>query len=182
MRHAQALSHLAAICMTLATGRRISGITDMRVEAIDLDRNEVRIDWEKGHMGRLLPVAAWAMEVIGWYLREARPLMARGHDSPWLFLDRTGAGPVQAHRLGMVLRELVQDTCRENPDLTELPGKRISWHSLRVSFATLLFQNGCDIRSVNELLLHKSLATTSRYCIVPVEDLRQVFQKAHPRA
>jgi site-specific recombinase XerD len=63
----------------------------------------------------------------------------------------------------------------------ELPGKRITWHSLRVSFATLLFANGCDIRSVNELLLHRLLSTTAQYTPIPVDDLRQVCRMAHPR-
>jgi integrase/recombinase XerD len=70
----------------------------------------------------------------------------------------------------------------ENPDLQELPGKHITWQSLRVSFATLLFANGCAIRSVNELMLHRSLSSTARYTPIPVEDLRQVCRTAHPRA
>lgn len=71
-------------------------------------------------------------------------------------------GSISRAALRWTLRELLQQTISENPDLDELPAKRITWHSLRVSFATLLFSNGCDIRNVNELLLHRCLSTTAR--------------------
>jgi site-specific recombinase XerD len=155
-KHAKALGFLAAICLTLATGRRISGIAGMRVDQIDPDHNEVRIEREKGHMGRVLPVAGWAMEVVRWYIA-ARPVLIQNTISPWLFPNGTGIEPVHQNVLAAGLKALVKATIRENPDLVDLKGKHISWHSLRVSFATLLFQNGADIRSVNELLLHRSL-------------------------
>jgi site-specific recombinase XerD len=112
---------------------------------------------------------------------ESRPTLTRGRDTPWIFLDLKGTAPMPYRALRGVLDELMVRVVAENPDLDELPGKRISWHSLRVSFATMLFGNGCDIRSVNELLLHRSLTTTAKYTPVPVDDLRQVFRAAHPR-
>ena len=81
-----------------------------------------------------------------------------------------------------VIATVTARTVADNPDLQELPGKNITWQSLRVSFATLLFANGCAIRSVNELMLHRSLSSTARYTPIPVEDLRQVCRTAHPRA
>ena len=176
------LRTLAAVCLTLATGRRVSGVCGLTVAQVDLDRNELRVEREKGQIGRVLPVAAWAMEVVRWYLTEARSVLVRGHDVPWLFVDLAGSAPAHRAAFNTVLHRLVQATIAANPDLTDLPAKQISWHSLRVSFATLLFQNGCDIRSVNELLLHSCLSTTAKYTPVPVEDLRQVFRTAHPRA
>jgi len=181
-RHAKALAFLAAICLTLATGRRISGIADMPVAAIDPDHLEVRVEREKGHIGRMLPVAAWAMEVVRWYLRDARPLLVRGQDAPWLFVDGSGSNSISVQVLATGLKALVAETIAANPDLEELRDKSITWHSLRVSFATLLFQNGIDIRSLNELLLHKSLSTTAKYTPIPVEDMRSIFRTAHPRA
>lgn len=181
VRHAEALRNLAALCMTLATGRRISGIMAMRTANLDTARREVRVEQEKGRTGRVLPVAGWAVAVVEQYLREARPLLARGQDTPWLFLNQPGTGPVGRDCLALFLDGVIARTIRENPDLTDLPRKRITWHSLRVSFATMLFSNGCDIRSVNELMLHRNLSTTARYTPIPVEDLRQVFRVAHPR-
>jgi len=181
-RHALAHRNLAAVALTLATGRRISGITALTVAQVDLDRREIRVDREKGRMGRMLPVAAWAMDTLRRYLAEFRPHLTRGHDTSWVFLGLTGEEPIRPIALRVMLRKLIAATIAQNPDLTELPGKRLSWHSLRVSFATLLFANGCDIRSVNELMLHRRLSTTAAYTPIPVEDLRQVFRTAHPRA
>jgi integrase/recombinase XerD len=180
-KHAVLLRDLAAICLGLATGRRVGGMTTLRVDDLDLARKELRVTREKGRAGRVLPVAAWAVDVVGIYLREARPHLTRGHDTPWLFLNRPGDGPINTQALFVMLRKLLRRTIKSNPDLDELPAKRISWHSLRVSFATLLFSNGCDIRSVNELLLHRQLSTTALYTPVPIDDLRQVFRSAHPR-
>jgi integrase/recombinase XerD len=180
-RRAQEMQALAAVCLTLATGRRISGIQGANVSQIDLERRELRVDHEKGQVGRVLPVAGWAIDTVRWHLAEARPRLVQERTPPWLFVGRDG-GPLSAEGLRGMLRRLIAATIATNPDLTELPAKRIAWHSLRVSFATLLFQNGCDIRSVNELMLHRKLSTTAAYTPVPVEDLRQVFRRAHPRA
>jgi len=176
------MRNLAAVCLALATGRRVGGICALTVAQVDCDRRELRVEAEKGQMGRVLPVAGWAIDTLRWYLAEARPVLTRGHDVPWLFVNLRGDGPITDNHLWDILHRLVQATIAANPDLTELPSKRISWHSLRVSFATLLFANGCDIRSVNELMLHRSLSTTAKYTPIPVEDLRQVFRTAHPRA
>lgn len=179
--HAEAIRNLAAICLALTTGRRIGGMTTLRVSDIDIGRQELRVEREKGSTGRVLPVAGWAIDVIALYLRDARPLLTRGHDAPWLFLNGAGDAPISRDALGWMLESLAVRTGIKNPDLTDLLGKTITWHSLRVSFATLLFSHGCDIRSVNELMLHRWLSTTARYTPVPVEDLRQVFRIAHPR-
>ena len=77
---------------------------------------------------------------------------------------------------------LVAATCAANPDLVMLPGKRITMHGLRVTCARLLFANGCNIRSVNAIMLHRKLSTTALYTPIPVAELRRVLLKAHPRA
>lgn len=179
--HALALRTLAAVCLGLATGRRAGGMTTLRVSDIDCVRRELRVEREKGSVGRVLPVAGWAVDVVALYLRDARPVLVRGDSTPWLFLNQAGTGPLCRISLRWIFRELVQLTISENPDLVDLPSRKLTWHSLRVSFARLLFSNGCDIRSVNELLLHTRLSTTALYTPVPIEELRQVFRVAHPR-
>jgi site-specific recombinase XerD len=82
----------------------------------------------------------------------------------------------------MMLTAVQKQTVAENPDLTELPGKNLTPHSLRVSFAKLLFNGGCNIRSINELMMHNRLSTTAYYTPIPLEDLRRVCRTAHPRA
>jgi integrase/recombinase XerD len=183
-RRAIALRNLAAIGLTLATGRRISGLANLTVAQLNLDRHELRVEKEKGHVGRVLPVAGWAVEVATLYMREGWPRLLAGRDPaevPWLFPSGEATGAVKRTTLKDVLNRLVMTTIAGNADLTDLPAKRITWHCLRVSFATLLFQNGCDIRSVNELLLHRKLSTTAKYTPIMIEDLRQVLRSAHPR-
>lgn len=179
--HAEAQRNLAAICLGFATGRRVRGVTMLRVDDVDAARGELRVEREKGRVGRVLPMARWAIEVVSEYIKQARSRLARNHDTPWLFLNMEGTGPIAASSLHGMLRGLVQRTIQDNPDLDELPNKTVTWHSLRVSFATLLFSNDCDIRSVNELLLHRRLSTTARYTPIPLDDMRRIFRVAHPR-
>ena len=178
---AVALRNLALVCIAIASGRRIGGLCTLKAEHIDLDRGEIRVEHEKGHVGRVLPLAGWAVAVVKRYLDDARPLLV-AEQAPWLFLDAHGTASITQKGLRWILSVLIERTIRDNPDLSELPAKRVCWHSLRVTNAVLLFANGCDIRSVNELLLHRSLSTTARYTPIDVEDLRQILHTAHPRA
>jgi site-specific recombinase XerD len=179
-RWAVALRNLAMIAVALATGRRASGVLDLKLVHVDLERHEVRCERERGRAGRVQPMAEWAIDVVRIYIDTARPVLASG-EAPWLFLSVEG-GRCGSIVIWYLTRNLVARTIAENPDLDELPGKHITWHSLRVSFATLLFSIGCPICSVNELLLHRQLSATARYTPIPVEDLRQVCRLAHPRA
>ena len=175
-----AVRNRAIMCVELATGRRIGGLINLKVQHIDAERNEIRVEREKGRTGRVLPIAGWAMDAVQQYLQAGRPHLVDG-EIEWLFLNRAGDGPITRDALKWILQELLKQTIAENPDLEELPQKRICWHSLRVTFATMLFANGCDIRTVNELLLHRCLSTTARYTPVPVDDLRHVCTQTHPR-
>jgi site-specific recombinase XerD len=174
--------NLALLSLMLATGRRVQGLTDLGVAQIDLERNELRVEREKGRTGRVLPVAAWAMATVRDYLAAARPILAEDcPDSPWLLVSQR-AERLTTRAVSFLLRIAIQATIARNPDLTDLPRKRISTHSLRVSFATLLFQGGCGIRSINELMLHQTLSTTARYTPIPMADLRRALATTHLRA
>lgn len=177
---ARRMRALAAICIGLATGRRIGGLLRIQVADLDLDRRELRVEREKGRTGRVLPVAEWAVAIVRAYLAEARPLLAQG-DTPWLFVGLNGTDAMARACAKSALDDLIRRTIEANPDLDELPSKRISWHSLRVTFATMLFSNGCPIRSVNELMLHRCLSTTAKYTPIPIEDMHKIWRSAHPR-
>ena len=179
--HARHLRNLAALSLSLATGRRIGGLVGLNISQVDIPRRELRVEREKGHTGRVLPVKAWAMDIVARYLSDARPRLAHGHDTPWLFLNPEGTSHATRGMFSIIINKLLPHVRRQNPDLLELQRKRITWHSLRTSFATLMFRNGCDIRVVNELMLHRDLSTTARYTPVPVDDLRQIFRSTHPR-
>lgn len=176
---AKRMRFLTAICMGLATGRRIGGLLSIKVDDLDQERLELRVDKEKGITGRVLPVAEWAVAIAKAYIKDARPLLAAGRDLPWLFVGSDG--PLSHDSLNSALDDLVKQTIAKNPDLEELPNKTITWHSLRVTFATMLFGNGCPIRSVNELMLHRCLSTTAKYTPIPIEDMQAIWKTAHPR-
>lgn len=167
-----AVRDLAIICTTVATGRRSSGVCTWTVADVNRYESEIRVDQEKGRKGRVLPLTDWALAALEIYMDEARPILAARSDVPYLFLNREGDGPITRDALKWILQELLTETIRENPDLDELAEKTLSWHSLRVSFAKLLFDNGCNIRFVNELLLHSRLSTTARYTPLTTEEMR----------
>lgn len=178
---ALAVRNLSAVALALATGRRCGGLIRIRVADIDVGRAEVRVSWEKGKTGRVLPVAAWTMALVAHYITAARPLILNGRESDALFptIHRTAMGH---SAFVYLLEQAVAETISRNPDLTALAAKNISTHSLRVTFATVMFSNGCGIRSLNELLLHASLNTTAMYTPIPLEDMRRVLIACHPRA
>lgn len=178
---ALALRNLALVSLALATGRRCAGLMAIDVADLDPDRDEIRVGWEKGKAGRVLPVAAWAMAVARRYVRDGRPALLDGRESAALFVSQR-AGRLCPRGFAVVLAEAVAATIAANPDLTALPTKRVSTHSLRVSFAAMLFANGCNIRILNELMLHTSLTTTARYTPIPIDDLRRVLLATHPSA
>jgi integrase/recombinase XerD len=175
------LRDLAAVSLALATGRRCQGLCDLELAHLDAERNELRVEREKGKAGRVLPVAAWTVAIVGRYVREARPLLLKGRASDVLLVSQR-ADRLCKRAFAFLLAEAIAATVARNPDLTDLPGKRISTHSLRVTFAVTLFSNGCGIRSLNELMLHANLTTTAQYTPIPLDDLRRVLLLSHPRA
>jgi site-specific recombinase XerD len=178
---AQEYRNLAWVCLALATGRRYRGLSELEVANLDFRRNEVRCEKEKGKSGRVLPVASWAMVAVREYVAQARGSIQGAASTSRLFLTARRA-KIGKRAVNRFLDDLQRETVECNPDLVELAGKHITSHSLRVSFAKLLFDGGCDIRTVNELMLHERLSTTARYTPVPLEDLRRACRLAHPRA
>lgn len=174
------LRNLAFYCLAVATGRRHLGLRDMMVSDLNFERDEIRVPFEKGRTGRVLPVAHWAMVVAKEYVEQARPRFLFAGESSYLFINKRNG--MLSHHAGEPLEELHRQTIEENPDLTELPGKIITMHSLRVTFAKLLFNGGCNLRSVNELMLHNRLSTTAYYTPLKLEELRGACRLAHPRA
>jgi len=173
--------NLALVALAIATGRRCLGLVSLRLDDLDHERDELRVALEKGKTGRVLPVAEWAMTAIDRYLAGPRQRLLAMKASPWLFVSQR-AEQLTPRGFAFVIDGLVPETVRRNPDLSELADKRISTHSLRVTFAKLLHDGGCSIRSLNEMMLHTSLETTAAYTPLSVEDLRRALLPLHPRA
>jgi len=154
-----------------AAGLRVSEATAMDVDDLDLEDGMVRA-FGKGAKERLVPIGRSARRALEAYLVRARPLLAGPRAGPALFLNAQG---MRLTRQGCwkILRGHARHAGLE---------VGISPHVLRHSFATHLLAGGADIRSVQELLGHASLATTQVYTRVTQDRLREVYLRAHPRA
>lgn len=158
-------------------GLRISEAVGLDLDDIDLgqdgqDRDAVVRVIGKGSKQRLVPLGSYAVKSINDYLVRARPeLAARGPGTPAVFLNLRGK------RLSRQSAWAVIQTAGERAGL-----QHVSPHTLRHSFATHLLDGGADVRVVQELLGHASVTTTQIYTLVTVQQLREVYAQAHPRA
>jgi integrase/recombinase XerD len=161
----------ALLELLYATGARVSEIVQLDVD--DLAHGDVLRVRGKGSKERIVPVGSYALSAIDAYLTRARPeLSRRGRATPTLFLGARGA-PLSRQSAWLIIQ-----SAAERAPLTA----HVSPHTLRHSFATHLLQGGADVRVVQELLGHASVATTQIYTHVSVEALRDVYATSHPRA
>ena len=154
-----------------ASGLRASETISLELDDVDLEHGVVRARG-KGSKERLVPIGGKAVAAVRVYLRSGRPQMIRSNDERKLFVNFRG-GPLTRQGLyKIVLRHA------KTAGLSE----RMSPHTLRHSFATHLLANGCDLRSVQEMLGHADLSTTQLYTHLSGEELKEAYFKAHPRA
>jgi integrase/recombinase XerD len=129
----------------------------------------------KGGKERFVPVGSYAVRALDAYLVRGRPVLAqrpRGAASPAVFLNSRGGRLTRQGAWGIL------HVAWERSGLAS----EVSPHTLRHSFATHLLDGGADIRVVQELLGHASVATTQVYTLVTVDKLREVYAATHPRA
>ncbi|TAM90055.1 MAG: tyrosine recombinase XerC [Jatrophihabitans sp.] len=154
-----------------ATGVRVSELSALDIEDVDRSRRLVRV-LGKGAKQRSVPYGVAAERALQHWLAEGRPLVATGASGAALLLGARG-GRIDPRAVRRVVHRLV----------AAVPGAPdIGPHGLRHTAATHLLEGGADLRSVQELLGHASLATTQLYTHVSVERLRAVYRQAHPRA
>jgi integrase/recombinase XerD len=161
----------ALLELLYATGARVSEIVQLDVD--DVAHGDVLRVRGKGSKERIVPVGSYARAAVDAYLTRARPeLSLRGRATPKLFLGARGA-PLSRQSAWLIIQ-----SAAERAHLTA----HVSPHTLRHSFATHLLQGGADVRVVQELLGHASVATTQIYTYVSVDALRDVYATSHPRA
>lgn len=167
-----ALRDRALLEVLYGTGARISEAVGLDVDDLDLVDGTVLLRG-KGGKERLVPVGSFAREAVDAYLVRGRPeLVATGRGTPALFLNARG---------GRLSRQSAWAVLAKAADRAGIT-KDVSPHTLRHSFATHLLDGGADVRVVQELLGHASVTTTQVYTLVTVDNLREVFATAHPRA
>jgi site-specific recombinase XerD len=181
-RWAKESRNLALLAIAIASGRRLEAILSLRPEHLDFQRNELRIEWEKGKSGRVLPCVDWAMKAAKDYVEKARPVLLGQRADPGFLFVGLRKPRMYPEALGQLIRRVQALTVEENPDLEELGNKWLTSHSLRATFATMLFLNGAGIREVNAMLMHVSLKTTAMYTPLELDDVRRACRQAHPRA
>ena len=170
LERAIALRDRAALELLYGSGLRVGEMAGLTIDRIDLDRARVRV-LGKGAKEREVPISEYAAEALHAYLQVGRGAMA-AEGSPQLFFNRRRRPFSERDIRSMVQRY----------GATLLPGRRVTPHTLRHSFATHLLEGGADIRAVQELLGHASVATTQRYTHVSRRRLFEAYGRAHPRA
>lgn len=166
-----ALRNRAIVELLYATGIRVGELAGLDIDDLDPDRRTLRVIG-KGNKERTVPYGVPAALAVDDWLRRGRPLLAKGISGPALFLGTRG-GRVDQRQVRAMVHDLfagLGDTSASGP------------HALRHSAATHLLDGGADLRAVQEILGHSSLATTQIYTHVSVDRLRQSYQQAHPRA
>ena len=180
----RALRDRALLEVLYGTGARISEAVGLDVDDLLLGDGEMREDGSavagvvrlrgKGGKERLVPMGSYARKAVDAYLVRGRPALAEaGSGNAALFLNARG---------GRLSRQSAWTVLRTAAERAHLDGEHLSPHTLRHSFATHLMDGGADVRVVQELLGHASVATTQIYTLVTVEKLREVYAAAHPRA
>ena len=161
----------AALELLYGTGIRVGELVGLDVDDVDLGSNVVRVVG-KGDKERRVPFGTPARSAVVEWLDRGRPRLVGPESGPALLLGRRGRRVDQRQ-----VRAVVHDLLRHVPDAPDLGP-----HGLRHSAATHLLEGGADLRMVQELLGHASLATTQLYTHVSVDRLKRSYAQAHPRA
>jgi len=165
----------AIIELLYATGCRVSEIAGINIDDIDFKHATIRVRG-KGRKERFVPFGSKAREALAVYLDARNGLLAEApdhkRDARVLFLNYQGTR-ITTRSIGRLIEKYVKECALAH---------NISPHSLRHSVATHLLSAGADLRAIQELLGHARLSTTQIYTHVSIEQLMQVYDKAHPRA
>ena len=158
-----AIRNLAMVEMLYASGARVSELCGLNLKDIDYERSTIRVIG-KGSKERVIPIGRPAVAALERWLK-VRPQLANEKSGDAVFLGARGKRIDQRQ-----VREVVYKTIELGP------------HALRHSAATHLLEGGADLRTVQEILGHASLATTQIYTHVSPERLQSAYKQAHPRA
>ena len=162
-----ALRDRALFELMYSSGLRRSEVTNLKIRDIDFFNGLVKV-FGKGRKERLVPVTQTALQALKDYLATRK----NPQREEALFLNKNGK-PLSGDGLAYLFK---------NTAIASHLARRVTPHSLRHSFATHLLSNGCDLRSLQEMLGHKSLSTTQVYTHVSLEQLKNVYNHAHPKS
>jgi integrase/recombinase XerD len=153
------------------TAIRASELAHLKLDDVDTEERLLRVVLGKGRKDRNVPLTRPASEAIEAYIVKARHRLRGAKRSPLLFVALRG-GSMHDDTLNAIIRQAAKKAGIE---------KHVTCHTFRHSAATHLLKGGADIRHIQKLLGHASLATTERYTQVEISDLKEVVRRAHPR-
>jgi integrase/recombinase XerD len=153
-----------------STGIRTTELCNLTITDIDLNHGELRVNLGKGAKDRIVPLGEMASEYLELYLKESRPKLVKDHQN-LLFITKNGEQIKRSY-----LSYIVKKHCQE-AGLTKI----ISPHALRHTCATHLLKGKADIRHIQAILGHATIASTQKYTRVEITDLKQVMKRCHPR-
>ena len=165
------LRDVAIVEMLYATGARVGELCSLDLNDVDYDRQTIKV-LGKGNKERTIPLGNPAVRALTLWLKQGRDQIANANSGNAVFIGARGKRIDQR-----AVRTVVYEA------LSAIEGiERMGPHALRHSAATHLLEGGADLRTVQEILGHASLATTQIYTHVSTERLQKVFKQAHPRA
>lgn len=154
-----------------STGIRVGELVNIKISNINMNKKEIKI-FGKGSKERIVLYGDKCDRLLNIYLDNMRFKLANEKSLDYLFLSKTGK-PINVREIRFIIDEIVKEAGLKI---------HISPHVLRHTFATDMLNNGADLRSVQQLLGHESLSTTTIYTHITNERLRHVYLHAHPRA
>ena len=157
--------------MLFATGLRVSELSNIKIKDIDFSEREIKI-MGKGSKERFVFYNKECAIVLDSYLKECRSKLLNSKDSEYLFINHLG-DKLTDRGIRLIIDKIVKKSCIKS---------KVSPHTFRHTFATMLLDEGCNIKSVQELLGHSSLGTTGIYTHLTNDEVRLAYMKAHPRA
>lgn len=167
----QGLRDRAILEVLYGTGLRLTEITKINLNEINLEEGEIRV-LGKGAKERLVIFGNHARAALKEYLEKGRPKLLGKGKSRFLFISKKGE-PLSPRQVERIIKRYCLKAGIQ---------KKVTPHTLRHSFATHLLLGGADLRMVQELLGHVSLSTTQVYTHITKERLKEVYDLAHPRA
>lgn len=165
-----ALRDRAMLELAYATGMRVSELVSLKLSSLNLEAGYVRCIGKR-NQERVLPLSATAVQALREYLELGRPHLARSAQQESLFLNRRGR-EMTRQGFWLMLKKYAE----------EMGLYDVTPHTLRHTFATHALRRQADLRSVQELLGHRSVATTQIYTHLITDQLHEAYDQAHPRA
>lgn len=152
-----------------ATGLRVSELINLNVSSVNIYMGYIKVIG-KGNKERIVPIGAVAKRILSDYLNNYREKFIK-KESSLLFFNNHG-NKMSREEFYIILKQIIRQTS---------VNKKVSPHTIRHSFATHLLENGADLRSIQELLGHSDISTTTIYTHISNQKIKEEYQQFHPR-